>query len=71
MHLDNFIVNTLTHAITMIHTKVETGLGHPGHVSYSLHRAMPINLLLLQDSKSATLVVWQGILFYKARAADL
>ena len=38
---------------------------------YTLHRAMPINPLPLQDSKSATLAVYHGILFYKQHAADI
>ena len=37
---------------------------------YSSHRATPMNPLLLQDCKSATLAVCQGILFYKARPAN-
>jgi len=38
---------------------------------YSLHGATPTNPLLLWDSKSATLAVCQGTLYYKACAADL
>ena len=44
---------------------------HATTTIYNLHRTTPINPLLLQDSKSATLAICQGTLFYKARAAAL
>ena len=38
---------------------------------YSLLRATPINLLLLQDFESTILAVFKGILFFKVHVADL
>ena len=60
------LVGSTWRATPLIHA----GICMQKSILYSLLRATPINPLMLQDTKSATLVVCQVILFYNARAAD-